>query len=156
MTDTISPYEKFVGREGIYFERGFVVHCRVSSAFLENQTGNMLYGFVLEIQSCLQLRQASASSGLLPAEFDVGPTFSVSSISVREEEEVITASGYVFWTLILNPGKIDEIMKAIGKADELPAKGDWITEPYGICRAVTDKHFRKRVHSVSLNPRHDS
>lgn len=138
-------FEKYIGRDAIYFERGFVVHCRITGAFQENRTDNTLYEFELEIQRCLQLRQDSASSGLPLAEFEIDPTLSVSSIWVREDGEVISASGYVVWTLVLNPGKIGEIMRAIGKAEELLVKGDWITEPYGICRAVTDEHFRKRI-----------
>lgn len=136
-------FEKYIGRDAIYFERGFVAHCRITGAFRENRTDSTLYEFELEIQCCLQLRRDSASSGLPLAEFEIDPTLSVSSIWVREEEEVISASGYVIWTLVLNPGKIDEIMRAIGKAEELLVKGDWITEPYCICRAVTDEHFRE-------------
>lgn len=143
-------FEKYVHRDVIYFERGFVALCKIKIA---SRNEDNVYSFDLRVLRCYQDRSLGCVSDTQHDDLEIAPEFSAASDSVCEENGQIIASGYIFWTIVLDPEMIRAIIETIHKAEGLVEPGDWVTEPYGICRAVTDEHFRKRLHPGLLSPR---
>lgn len=128
-------YRELIGREGIFFERGFVCGARILEVAALNSDGEgarfdlKLFPPQWEI---LRVPQAEAS---LESDLEVG------SLHLSYEKEVLRASGYVSWSIIFNAALIDCITKEI---EQRLARNEEF-DAYHICRNKVSTTFARRT-----------
>lgn len=89
----MSDFSNFIGMQAIYIEKGFVALVRLTTVTGLLESDEVCVDFNLEIISLIKSRGLG---------FQVGDCLEVGSAYLTEENEVITASGYVAWSLIFN------------------------------------------------------
>ena len=99
-----------IGCEGIYLERGRILKVRLKSVTPLEMDGHIGADFSLQI-----LEDFSRSSVSENAHNSLGAVddLEVGSVFLEDRNEIITASGYVAWKLILNADLIKKITLAI-------------------------------------------
>jgi hypothetical protein len=128
---TLVEFEIFRGREAIYVERGFVASVVLLSV-TSSENAPAFIEFTLDIRNVhlSRIPQQSTASGELK-------DLVVGSVALDRDGEIITASGYIVWTLIFDETLIAEIER------HLLLHG---ADPYRVCRTVLDHRSRRRTH----------
>lgn len=106
----MNDWHHTIGCEGIYLERGRILRVRLISVTPLEMDGHIGADFSLQI-----LKDFSRSSVFENANNSLGAVddFEVGSVFLEDRNEIITASGYVAWKLILNADLIEKITLAI-------------------------------------------
>ena len=119
-------YLQYVGRDGLYVERGCVLVVTVDAvhnmeASADGAEFRLAVGKVLLQQHPF-------------FDHDDPKVLNVSSIYLRECDDIISASGYVSWSIILNQKMLAEIRQAIGGISNNTGPGREDLDIYRICR----------------------
>ncbi len=106
----MNDWHHTIGCEGIYLERGRILRVRLISVTPLEMDGHIGADFSLQI-----LKDFSRSSVSENANNSLGAVddLEVGSVFLEDQNEIITASGYVAWKLILNADLIKKITLAI-------------------------------------------
>ena len=111
---------QYVGRKGIYFERGYVLEVEIVNVSpMENNQEGAAFNMAIK-------RTILQQGPFLMQEED--GFLNVGSIHIDVDNEVIRASGYAVWTIVLNEADLGELRQAFEKE---PA-----TDAYSICRRI--------------------
>ena len=110
ISPSINDWHHTIGCEGIYLERGRILRVRLISITPLEMDGHIGADFSLQI-----LQDFSRSSVSENANNNLGVVddLEVGSVFLEDQNEIITASGYVAWKLILNADLIEKITLAI-------------------------------------------
>lgn len=106
----MNNWHRYIGREGIYLERGCVLTVRLKSVAPLELDGHIGADFSLQV---LEDYSRSSLSEYADNSQGVVDGLEVGSIFLEDRNEVITASGYVAWRLIFNADLIEKITLAI-------------------------------------------
>lgn len=106
----MNNWHRYIGREGIYLERGCVLTVRLKSVALLEVDGHIGADFSLQVLEDYSRSSLSEYAGNSQGVVD---GLEVGSIFLEDRYEVITASGYVAWRLIFNADMIEKITLAI-------------------------------------------
>lgn len=110
----ISPYmndwHHIIGCEGIYLERGRILRVRLKSVAPLVMDGHIGADFSLQILEDFSRSSVSENAN---NSLDAVDDLEVGSVFLENQNEIITASGYVAWKLILNADLIEKITLAI-------------------------------------------
>jgi hypothetical protein len=110
ISPSINDWHHIIGCEGIYLERGRILRVRLISVTPLEMDGHIGADFSLQI-----LEVFSRSSVSENADSSLGSVddLEVGSVFLEDRNEIITASGYVAWKLILNADLVEKITVAI-------------------------------------------
>ena len=130
ISPSMNDWHHTTGCEGIYLERGRILRVHLKSVTPLEMDGHIGADFSLQI-----LEDFSRSSVSENANNSLGAVddLDIGSVFLENQNEIITASGYVAWKLILNADLIEKITLAIKtNVSEISA--------YRLAKSICDKY----------------
>lgn len=130
ISPSMNDWHHIIGCEGIYLERGRILKVRLKSVTPLEMDGHIGADFSLQI-----LEDFSRSSVSENANNSLGAVddLDIGSVFLENQNEIITASGYVAWKLILNADLIEKITLAIkSNVSEISA--------YRLAKSICEKY----------------
>lgn len=106
----MNDWHHTIGCEGIYLERGRILRVRLISVTPLEMDGHIGADFSLQILEDFSRPSVSEDTNNSLGAVD---DLEVGSVFLEDQNEIITASGYVAWKLILNADLIEKITLAI-------------------------------------------